>query len=115
MQPTTTRGAQYNFQKPENWNDEEQGASCGDLQVRKQMSGPQGRIECVSAWKPSVEDLALLNRGGVVELAICALDQPVVGMCVVEPVGGILESDQASLDRAITINEHAHGDDSHGA
>lgn len=107
MKPTVTRGAQYNFQKPENWDDEKDGP-CGDLQVRKDLYGSRGIVQCVSTWKPTPEELCMLNAGGVVELAICALDQP---PCAVYAVMPVEPADVRVIDNrpAITINEEAHG------
>jgi hypothetical protein len=113
MRPTATRGSTNNFQPPENW-DQEKDGPCGDLQVRMQLHGERGLFEMVSTWKPDASELAHLNRGGVVELAITSTGHPAVGLSVVDPVG-LQSTDQVSLDsEPITINESAHGDDSHG-
>lgn len=109
MRPTATRGAQHNYSKPENWDDAKDGP-CGDLQVRKELYGQRGIIQCVSTWKPSAEELRMLNAGGVVECAICALDQPPCALYAVMPVES-LEDQLASKppEKIITINEDAHG------
>lgn len=130
MRPTVTRGARHNYQKPENWDDEKDGP-CGDLQVRKELYGSRGIVQCVSTWKPSADELRALLAGGVVELAICAIDQPPCAVYVVDPVeiaphplDGVSVEEcfaqgrnplEPAPTRPVTINEHAHGDDSHGS
>lgn len=109
MRPTLTRGATHNYQAPENWDTEKDG-ECGDLQVRVQLHGARGIIDNVSTWKPSADELAALNQGGVIELSILSPKQPAVGLSVVDPVEGYV----IDLRGPLTINEHAHGDD-HGA
>jgi hypothetical protein len=119
MKPTVTRGATNNYQAPENWDDEKFG-KCGDLQVRRDVfdGDENGLIACVSTWKPSAEDLAHFARGGVLEIALYVVNQPVMSAEVVDPVEPALinyVSHEGTADRApITINEDAHGDDSHG-
>lgn len=119
MRPTVTRGATHNFQPPENWNPEH--GVCGDLQVRMDVftGNEHGLIECFSTWKPSEEELALLNAGGVIEVGLCVLNQPVMSVNVVEPVEpalikyvsheGVAEDAPETRPDAITINEDAHG------
>lgn len=116
MKPTLTRGATHNFQAPENW-DEAKHGPCGDLQVRMDVfeGNANGLIECFSAWKPNASELAMLNAGGVVEVGLCVLNQPVMSVSVVEPVEAALTkyvSHEGVADErpaAITINEEAHG------
>ncbi len=123
MKPTVTRGATHNFQKPENWDEEKMG-KCGDLQVRMDVFGGNevNNIECFSTWKPSTEELAHLNQGGVIEVGLCVLNQPVMSVGVVDPVEPALikyvsheGTDDAELDAqearpiSLTINEDAHG------
>lgn len=116
MKPTVTRGATNVFSKPENWDDEKFGP-CGDLQVRMDVFGgnEKGIIECYSTWKPSAGELAMLNAGGVIEVGICLPNQPVMSVSVVEPMEPALIKYVSQEGASITINEHAHGDDSHGA
>lgn len=115
MKPTVTRGATNNYQKPENWDDSKHG-KCGDLQVRRDVfdGDEKGLIACVSTWKPTDEDLAHLNRGGVLEIGLYLVNQCVMYAEVVDPVEPALLKYVAPQDdgRApITINEEAHGDD----
>src|ERR1035437_5028050 len=115
MKPTITRGATNNVQSPENW-DEGAFGKCNDLQVRMDVfEGNETKlIECFSTWEPSAEELAHLNRGGVIEVGLCVLNQPVMRLNVVAPVS-IQSTDQVSLDKSeppvTTINEEAHGND----
>lgn len=125
MKPTNTRGATNNFIKPENWSDDL--GVCGSLEVRAQLLAGQWR-SVTSTWKPSAEDLAMLNAGGVLEVTLLRTQQPPMSMEVVAPIlieecaGGRLEIDvepvvKPRTDKAITINEAAHGDlghDEHG-
>ena len=118
MKPTITRGATNNFQAPGNW--DPAFGECGDLQVRMEVFSEDKNklVECLSTWKPSAEELAHLNAGGVIEVGLCVLNQPVMRVGVVDPVDARLAPylPQPTDDRpAITINEHAHGDDHHGA
>lgn len=111
MKPTVTRGATHNFTPPANWNEAEHG-KCGDLQVRMDVfdGNEKGLIECFSTWKPSTEELALLNAGGVVEVGLCVLNQPVMSVGVVEPVEpDLIKYVSHEGAAAITINEEAHG------
>ena len=119
MKPTITRGATNNFQSPENW-DEGAFGKCNDLQVRMDVfEGNETKlIECFSTWKPSAEELAHLNRGGVIEVGLCVLNQPVMRVGVVDPVSYPTSTDMAggraleeSEPPVTTINEEAHGND----
>lgn len=119
MRPTVTRGATHNFIAPENW--DPANGPVGDLQVRMDVftGSANGLIECFSTWKPSEAELAALNAGGVIEVGLCVLNQPVMSVNVVEPVEPALVkyvsqegvAPDAAPDRtALTINEEAHGD-----
>ena len=119
MRPTVTRGATHNFIAPENW--DPTNGPCGDLQVRMDVftGNDKGLIECFSTWKPSEQELALLNAGGGIEVGLCVLNQPVMSVNVVEPVEpalinyvsheGVSEDAPETRPDAITINEDAHG------
>ena len=85
MTPTNTRGATHRYAAPENWDADSHG-ECSDLMVRVDLIGARGTIVNTSTWKPSADELAHLNAGGVVELAILTQTQPVVSMAVVNPV-----------------------------
>lgn len=87
MRPTVTRGATNLYSAPENW-DRDKDGTCGDLQVRRQFyaGSSRGITELISTWKPSGEELKMLNEGGVVELSLLAGDQPPCSLYVVAPV-----------------------------
>lgn len=74
------KGATANFSKPAGW-DPKQDGECGDLWVRRDMYGryPQHNF----AWKPSPEELALLNAGAAIEVHLVSDMMPPVGIDVV--------------------------------
>lgn len=82
MKPTYVLNPTNKFAPPENW-DEEKFGKCGILWVRRQT---EPLVELFSAWKPSPEELALLNAGGVVEVGLCTMMQCAMSVNVVEPV-----------------------------
>lgn len=84
MRPTKTRSATHNFHAPENWNPETDGV-CGSLEVRAEVFGEREIVQLVSTWKPTEEELAHLNRGGVVEIGLCQATQPPMCASVVDP------------------------------
>jgi hypothetical protein len=53
---------------------------CGVLSVRVQ-GGEGGATECVSTWKPTLEEINMLQDGGSVILTVSGW-QPVVSLCV---------------------------------
>jgi len=112
MRPTVTRGATHNYQKPDNWNAEKDG-ECGDLQVRAETYGESKIIQLVSTWKPNSAELKLLKQGGVVEVMLLTPIQPPMAVSVVEPIEPALIK-YVVPQGGLTINEIAHGDDSHG-
>lgn len=71
MTPTKITDATHVFRAPPGWDVETYG-ECSDLQVRKLT----GDI-CQSAWRPSKEELAILNAGGTVILSIWGGQPPV--------------------------------------
>src|SRR5258708_5690937 len=104
MRPTKTRDANKTFTKPKGWIDEIDGG-CGDLEVRIEPFGAR-LVDFISTWKPSAEDLAHLNRGGVIELSVIG-GQPPVALTVVDPV--FPPGTTIGAGNIITINEEAHG------
>jgi hypothetical protein len=97
MRPTTTRNATHLFQAPANWNEETDG-KCGDLQVRAETFGAREVVELFSTWGPTPDELAQLNRGGVIEIGICSATQPAMQVGVVDPVGrGICSTTQPAM------------------
>jgi len=85
MIPTKTLGMTHAFSAPENWDADKDG-KCGTLEVRMQLVGESRFVELVSTWKPSAEELAVLNAGGVIEIALAQATQCVMRAYVVEPV-----------------------------
>ncbi len=81
------------------------GGECGDLEVRVETYGTAKNVECISTWKPSAEEMLMLNAGGVVEIGLSVANQPVMRAYVVPPV--VVKP----VERSVVINEHAHGDD----
>ena len=77
MRPIPTRDATHVFTKPQTWGTETTDGVCGDLSVRVQRYNGGERMECVSTWQPSPDELALLNKGGVVLLSIIGKQVPV--------------------------------------
>lgn len=113
MKTVKTRGETNVFTAPQGW-DETADGKCGGLSVRREVFGASKLRDHVSTWKPTPQELAELNLGGVIELS-CVGMQPPVMLTVVAPV----ESDTVEVpDRLpkthITINEAAHGFDDHG-
>jgi len=82
MQPTFIVSATHKFTPPENW-DQEKDGKCGSLFVRCDLIGPNKIIELCSCWKPTPEELALLNAGGAVEVGLCIPNQPAMRVGVV--------------------------------
>jgi hypothetical protein len=74
------KGATRNFTKPRTW-DESQDGSCGDLWVREDTYGRYAQKNF--AYRPSQEELAKLNAGGVIEVHIVSDMMPPVGVSVV--------------------------------
>ncbi|QEX18536.1 hypothetical protein FRZ44_38430 [Hypericibacter terrae] len=81
MIPRIIRGADLKFTRPAGW-DEAKHGPCGDLHAR--VTGDL--IE--TAWSPTAEELALLNRGGVVILGIVGSQPPV--SLTVEPASAAI-------------------------
>jgi hypothetical protein len=79
---TTIEGANAHPGAPKGW-DPEQDGICGVLPVRvtwskNALGHDTGRAQtCESAWVPSPEELATLNRGGTVRLVVAGWQVPV--------------------------------------
>lgn len=69
----------HNFGAPRDWNSERNG-SCGTLPVKVEKFGDTVRFK--SHWRPSEDDLRVLNAGGFVELAIYGGMHPPVSLDV---------------------------------
>ena len=79
MRPVKIKDQNADFVKPLDWDDTRDG-SCGSLPIRRESVGIYNYH--YSAWKPDIEELKLLARGGVVELC-CVGVQPPVSLSVV--------------------------------
>lgn len=69
------------FGKPRTWNEKTQG-SCGSLPIIDQAHS--GTRFMVSFWRPTKEELELLQNGGVIQLHVEGYIHPVVAMAVSE-------------------------------
>jgi hypothetical protein len=81
MIPQYFHGAQRTLEAPQGWDHKVQG-ECGGLPVMRDGSA------LVSVWKPSAEELEMLNRGGGVVLSLLVSGHPVtaVGVCPPETI-----------------------------
>jgi hypothetical protein len=70
MEPLKISGANQYFGPPSDWQDTYERA-CGNLHVRVVGSS------CQSAWRPTPDELAVLNAGGSVILEILGGQPPV--------------------------------------
>jgi hypothetical protein len=69
MTPTRISGHTHTFSAPDGW-DESAHGPCIDLSVRKDGETYQ------STWRPTPEELATLNDGGVVVLCVAGSQPP---------------------------------------
>lgn len=74
MEVATIKGATHNPGAPRNWT--EANGPCGSLPIRYQKDA-FGNNECISAWKPTPEELQMLNDGGFVILSVSGWQVPV--------------------------------------
>lgn len=74
MIPVPTKNATHIFGKPKNW-DEIRDGQCRALSVRREVVN--GRAEFVSTWKPSLEEIQVLQDGGTILLTVCGVQPPV--------------------------------------
>jgi hypothetical protein len=83
MRPVPIKDQNADFAKPKDW-DESVFGPCGSLPIRREVAGHNGRAYTshFSNWKPSAEELAVLNAGGVVELECCGF-QPACSVSAV--------------------------------
>lgn len=86
MRDIETRDANMLLGKPKDWDDARDGI-CHSLSVRGEIHGERKMIKLVSTWKPSQEELILLNIGGAIELSILSPSQPPVALRAVVPKG----------------------------
>lgn len=74
MQPATIKGATHNPGAPKGWT--EANGSCGTLPIIYRKDA-HGNPESVSAWKPTADELRMLNEGGFVLLSVIGWQVPV--------------------------------------
>lgn len=79
MNPERVYGFTNILAPPENWNPQEHG-DCVALAVR--VAQDAGLISIASAWRPTPEELVLLNAGGVVVLNVLGRSHPAVSLAV---------------------------------
>jgi hypothetical protein len=80
MKACMIEGMTRDLNKPRDW-DEERDGPCGSLPIRDEVFG--GRVSIMfSEWKPSTEELALLNAGASVILGVCGTVHPPVSLGV---------------------------------
>lgn len=68
-------GKNVDFGPPANW-DQERDGTCGTLPLRR-VKERGGYFYHYSAWKPTSDELAQLNAGGVIELCCVGVQPPV--------------------------------------
>ncbi|MER9622666.1 hypothetical protein NKI98_14705 [Mesorhizobium sp. M0222] len=74
MEVATIKGATHNPGAPANWTPSN--GPCGTLPIRLQKD-TYGNPECVSAWKPSPEEIKTLSDGGFILLKVVGWQVPV--------------------------------------
>ena len=106
MSPLKPEGWNLALGAPKDW-DAEQHGTCETLHVIATLSMAPGRlVSMISHWKPSPEELAALNAGGIVELAVHGAQHPPVwvGVRPADEPQRMMNPDesvaaQASIDR----------------
>lgn len=81
MRPAPILNETASFKRPPDW-DESRDGPCGELSVRVEVFGSYAK-SFYSNWKPSEEELKLLNNGGVVEIEVVGQGQPPLSVGVV--------------------------------
>lgn len=82
MQPVTFAGANTEWKRPEGTTEQQ----CSTLPVLKGVTkfGAAEAVVSRSAWKPSEEELEMLNAGSVVYLDVFGVHHPVVSVTCYE-------------------------------
>ncbi len=75
-------GCTRSIGKPAGW-DEALDGPCGTLHVRDQIDITSGINFMQSLWKPTRDELAVLNGGGMILLSIAGAVHPVMSMEIV--------------------------------
>lgn len=76
MKPCAINGYTHSPGAPLGWTPERNG-ECGILPLIYRPDA-HGNMECVSAWKPTAEELEQLNNGGFVILSVVGWQVPVM-------------------------------------
>jgi hypothetical protein len=109
MESVKTAGS-IPFGAPKGW-DQDKDGPCGALPVRIEPWGPANRRNHISTWRPSPEELAILNNGGYVEVSLLDLQPPMA----VGAVGHHLDSSRrpdvtlSHADEATGLGYDEHG------
>jgi hypothetical protein len=82
MTPIEIEGATGSLAAPADWDSEKHG-QCATLKIR--LWSLDGSMVMSSAWKPSDEELAALNRGEPVILTIWGTQHPPIALGVMGP------------------------------
>ena len=80
MLPITFPEQNFTFTKPAGWTDEQ----CSDLSVYKGEYA-DGTPAIISYWKPSKEDLDILNNGGGIYVNILSINMPPISLDTESP------------------------------
>lgn len=94
MQFVDFPGTNHAFGKPQGIRDEQ----CGTLRVKRALTDVVGDMLPVSTsgWKPSAEDLARLNAGGLIYLNVFGMGHPMVSISTTEletqPIPGHIDT-----------------------
>ena len=83
MRPVKIKDENADFAKPVDW-DESVHGRCGNLSVRREVvgAGASARVSMFSNWRPSSDELMVLNAGGCVEIECCHV-QPAMSVAAV--------------------------------
>lgn len=110
MTPIKTFGQTHVFHSPRDWKQTNPGQECASLSVRAEMYGL--RTSLASTWKPSADELKILNEGGAIELTLLTQELPPAALTAVpvaverEPTIHIRDCDHYTHDRGISHDEH---------
>ena len=102
MIPIRFASANAALSAPKDW-DEEANGPCQDLPVLQTNSG------FLSVWKPSEEELAILNEGGAVYLTVMGVTHPVVQLGTTELSPPEEEQEQEEADGTTEADEGTSG------
>jgi hypothetical protein len=81
MKPTVHPSTTRVLKPPKDWNHEAMGV-CDDLAITDTQT-PHGLPQILSFWRPTTEELQLLQSGGAIVMSIIAVSIPPVSLAVV--------------------------------